>query len=119
MMRKVGDNMKTLNDYCNDLCIRLTDATHKKWEHTIGKTLFTYKEGQKYIKIISNDLERDGFNTSVWGFINKSNPNFNEGDILKAAGWRAPALNKARGNLYDGYDIDPHSMRIYGPDYLR
>ena len=82
MMRKVGDNMKTLNDYCNDLCERLTKATHEKWKHTIGKTEFTYKEGQKYIKIISND--NDGYNTSVWGFINKSNSKFNEGDILKA-----------------------------------
>ena len=117
MMRKLGDNIKTLNDYCNDLCERLTKATHEKWKHTIGRTEFTYKEGQKYIKIISND--NDGYNTSVWGFINKSNSKFNEGDILKAAGWRTPALNKARGNLYDGYDIDPHSNRIYGPDYLR
>ena len=44
MMRKVGDNMKTLNDYCNDLCERLTKATHEKWKHTIGKTEFTYKK---------------------------------------------------------------------------
>lgn len=119
MMSNKGEKMKTLNEECKDLCIRLTDATHKRWKHTIGKTLFTYKEGQKYIKIISNDLERGGYNTSVWGFINKANPKFNEGDILKAAGWRTPALNKARGNLFDGYDIDPNSMRIYGPDYLR
>ena len=42
-----------------------------------------------------------------------------KGDVLKAAGWKTPALNKARGNLFDGYNIDPNSMRIYGPDYLR
>ncbi len=108
--------MKTLNDYCNDLCERITKATHERWKHTRETTTHTYKVGQKYIKIITCE---NGNDRSVWGFINKSNPNFNEGDILKAAGWRTPALNKARGNIYDGYDIDPNSMRIYGPDYLR
>ena len=44
---------------------------------------------------------------------------FKEGDVLKAAGWATPALNAPRGNLFDGYDIDPYTMRIYGPDYLR
>ena len=116
MMRK-GDNMKNLNELCNELCETLTESMHTRWKHTIGETYFSYKVGQKYIKIISNDTK--GLNTSVWGFINKSNSNFKEGDILKAAGWRTPALNKARGNLFDGYDINPNSMRIYGPDYLR
>ena len=104
----------------NELCETLTDAMHTRWKHTIGKTYFSYKVGPKYIKIISND--NDGLNTSVWGFINKSNPNFEEGDILKAAGWATPALNAPRGNLFDisikGY-VDPNSSRIYGPDYLR
>ena len=119
MMRK-GDNMKNLNELCNELCETLTESMHTRWKHTIGQTYFSYKVGQKYIKIISND--NDGLNTSVWGFINKSNPNFEEGDILKAAGWATPALNKARGNLFN-LDIktyvDPNSSRIYGPDYLR
>ena len=116
MMSNKGEKMKTLNDYCNDLCERITKATHERWKHTRETTTHTYKVGQKYIKIITCE---NGNDRSVWGFINKSNPKFNEGDILKAAGWRTPALNKARGNIYDGYDIDPNSMRIYGPDYLR
>ena len=111
----------------NELCETLTDATHKRWKHTIGKTYFSYKDGPKYIKIINND--DNGFNTSVWGFINKkewqkgrTGITFKEGDILKAAGWATPALNAPRGNLFDinikGY-VDPNSSRIYGPDYLR
>jgi len=32
---------------------------------------------------------------SAWGFINLEN-----GDVLKADGWKAPALNFARGNIY-------------------
>ena len=59
---------------------------------------FRFTEGAKYIKIITGG--------SVWGFINKSNPKFREGDILKAASWNAPALNFARGNVNDGgYEI--------------
>ena len=64
------------------------------------------EEGSKYIKIICG--------TSVWGFINKGNKKFKVGDILKAASWRAPAVNKARGNILEGgYDI-----KWTGPNYL-
>ena len=116
--------MKNLNEACQELCDTLTEATHTKWEHTRETTTHTYKVGQKYIKIIicENGNGRQPQHKSVWGFINKSNPNFKEGDILKSAGWTTPALNKPRGNLLE-IDIktycDPNSMRIYGPDYLR
>lgn len=67
-------------------------------------------EGRNYYKIIRNDTQR-----SVWGFIVKNDgPKFRAGDILKAAGWKAPATNAARGNIIDGgYDI-----RWTGPLYL-
>ena len=135
MMRNIGDNMKLselvnevnqeqdLMYLVNDLCERITKATHERWKHTRETTTTTYKVGQKYIKIITCD---NGNDRSVWGFINKkewqkgmTGITFKEGDILKAAGWATPALNAPRGNLFDGYDIDPNSMRIYGPDYLR
>jgi hypothetical protein len=52
-------------------------------------------EGNKYIKIVSNG--------SVHSFIVKEDgPKFKRGDILKAAGWAAPAKNFARGNLLIG-----------------
>ena len=58
-----------------------------------------YIPGRKYLKIVTDN--------SVWGFINLTNPKFKEGDILKAAGWRTPALNQARGNIFnDNYTID-------------
>ena len=66
------------------------------------------KEGKKYIKIL-----RD---RSVWGFVvNVDNDaKFRKGDILMAAGYNAPARNKARGNILDGgYKID-----WTGPAYL-
>ena len=69
-------------------------------------------EGKKYIKIIRNDNQRMG-----WGFIvnSDSDQKFKRGDILKAAGWAAPARNKARGNVFE----DLSWVRWTGPDYLR
>ena len=66
------------------------------------------KEGNKYIKIICG--------SSVWGFVVNTEKDklFNKGDILKAAGWAAPARNKARGNILDG----GYSIQWTGPRYL-
>jgi hypothetical protein len=63
------------------------------------------KEGSKYIKITTEK--------SVWGFVNKGNKDFKVGDILKAAGWRAPALNRSRGNIFGKY-----SVAWTGPHYI-
>ena len=67
------------------------------------------KYGQKYVKIIRDN--------SVWGFIvNTDNDKvFKKGDILKAAGWNAPARNAARGNIFD----DDYYINWTGPLYLR
>ena len=70
----------------------------------------TYKAGRKFVKII---IQNPG--QSVWGFINLTHDKFAEGDVLKAAGWAAPALNSPRGNLYEGYRIDRRT--VYGPGY--
>ena len=66
------------------------------------------EEGRKYVKVIKGG--------SVWGFIvnTENDKKFKLGDILKAAGWAAPARNAARGNILDGgYDI-----QWTGPNYL-
>lgn len=66
------------------------------------------EEGTKYIKIVTG--------SSVWGFIVKGKDDkFQQGDILKAAGWSAPARNKARGNVLTG---DLTKVRWTGPAYL-
>ena len=65
-----------------------------------------YLPGNKYLKIITEK--------SVWGFINLKNKNFKEGDILKASGWSAPALNKPRGNIFN----DNYEISWTGPKYL-
>ena len=67
-----------------------------------------FKIGKKYIKVIKG--------TSVWGFIvnTENDKQFKMGDILKAAGWNAPARNQARGNILDG----GYTVRWTGPLYL-
>jgi hypothetical protein len=50
--------------------------------------------GQSYAKII-----KDG---SVYGFIVLKAGQFKVGDVLKAASWKAPAKNFARGNVFTG-----------------
>ena len=58
-------------------------------------------EGSRYWKIISTS--GSGTQRSVAGFIAKAgDKKFREGDMLKAAGWAAPARNFARGNVLDG-----------------
>jgi len=67
------------------------------------------KEGRKYIKIIQNN--------AVWGFIVATNEDkkFNYGDILMAAGYNAPARNKARGNVFA---LENLQVRWTGANYL-
>ena len=58
------------------------------------------KYNKKYIKLISTE---NGYDSSVFVFIAKQDfDHFKKGDILKADGWKRPALNKARGNVLDG-----------------
>ena len=60
-------------------------------------------EGSRYWKIISNDR---GGGRSVKGFVAKAgDKKFREGDLLKPAGWAAPARNFARGNVFDGTGV--------------
>jgi len=66
------------------------------------------EEGRKYIKVIKDN--------SVWGFIvKKDDDKFKAGDILKAAGWRTPARNRARGNVIEA---DFSWVRWTGPAYI-
>ena len=70
----------------------------------------TYKVGTKYIKVFAEG-------GCVWGFVVNTfhDKKFEMGDILKAAGWAAPARNAARGNIIDG----GYTIRWTGPLYLK
>ena len=69
---------------------------------------------KKYLRVIT----KSGSQQSVWGFIVNTHDDskFRYGDILKAAGWKAPAKNQARGNVVDG---DFSKVQWTGPEYLR
>ena len=69
-----------------------------------------FKAGNKYIKITTNN------GGSVWGFVvnTDTDKKFRKGDILKAAGYNAPARNAARGNIVDG----GYNINWTGPNYL-
>lgn len=59
----------------------------------------TYEIGSKYIKVIMNNAG----NRSVHSFIvNSPKGKFPMGSILKAASWKAPAMNFRRGSVLTG-----------------
>jgi len=69
---------------------------------------YEIKEGRKYFKII-----RCG---SVCSFISKVDfKHFKKGDVLFAASWDKPALNSARGNVFE----EGYPMNWTGPLYLK
>jgi O-glycosyl hydrolase len=97
-------------------------SNYESWQNLSGKprteiqasmldeyiNTIRFEEGRKYIKVITR--------SSVWGFIVKGkDAKFKPGDILMAAGWSAPARNKARGNILTG---DLTKVRWTGPEYL-
>ena len=64
--------------------------------------------GKKYIKIVQD--------TGVFCFIVKEDfKHFKKGDVLKAAGYNAPALNSPRGNVLTGN----YPIQWTGPLYLK
>ena len=97
--------LPSVSDFDSAL-LRLLDNIHKDYEgwsnrieysSGVEKVDITIKPGRKFIKII-----RD---TSVWGFVAKTDGThmgvpMKMGDVLKAAGWSAPAKH-TRGNIFD------------------
>jgi len=66
------------------------------------------RPGKKYIKVVQEN--------GVFCFIVKEDfKHFKKGDILKAAGFNAPALNSPRGNVLDGN----YHIQWTGPLYLK
>lgn len=86
--------------------------------YTFGSQIFTFEAGQKYIRIICNDVKPgatevpEGASRRVHCFIDRTN-----GDVLKAASWKAPA-KRARGNIFNP-DHGMNALTPYGAAYLR
>lgn len=67
-------------------------------EHKSNK-IYTFEKGSSYVKIVTSD--KDGSSRSVAGFVALKDGKFPAGTILKAAGWKAPATNFSRGDIFD------------------
>jgi hypothetical protein len=75
-------------------------ADYTKWNRDLCDNKFdvTFERGRKFIKVVKTSWG----STSVHSFICiQPHGKFQFGDILKAAGWAAPAKNFARGNVLD------------------
>ena len=84
----------------------LTGYSKEQVENWDIKTKIT--QGKKYIKVVQD--------TGVFCFIAKEDfKHFKKGDILKAAGYNAPALNSPRGNVLSG----GYPIQWTGPLYLK
>ena len=92
-------------DYAQGMGRNESDYTKEKIANFESQT--TIREGKKYIKII--------YDRSVFAFIVKEDfKHFKKGDVLKPAGWAAPALNQPRGNVLTGN----YPIQWTGPLYL-
>ena len=107
---------KLIEDIVNDYDIWQNRCAKGEPKSTVQQDMFdrfksriSFKEGKKYIKIFTEG-------GSVWGFVvnTDTDKKFRKGDILKAASYKAPATNKARGNIIDG----GYTIRWTGPEYL-
>ena len=84
----------------------LTGYSKEQVDNWDSKT--SVRPGKKYIKVVQEN--------GVFCFIVKEDfKHFKKGDILKAAGYNAPALNSARGNVLTGN----YAIQWTGPLYLK
>ena len=119
-MIKVDQTAKTLDEGIKNLMAG-AKLDYERMSTMGGKELSGYSKeqvelwdnktkimpGKKYIKIVQD--------TGVFCFIAKEDfKHFKKGDILKAAGYNAPALNSARGNVLTGN----YPIQWTGPLYM-
>jgi len=101
MMNGAKEDYAKWSDNGNDMSA-YTKEQLAKWDDSIS-----IREGKKYIKVVRDN--------GVFCFISKIDfKHFKKGDILKAAGFNAPALNQPRGNVLTGN----YAIRWTGPLYL-
>ena len=69
----------------------------------------TIEYGKKYARVV----HENGVQRSVHTFVNMIN-----GDILKSGGWKTPAPNGVRGNIFAN-DFGASVVNEYGASYLK
>ena len=106
-------NGLSFDDAMDTLLVKIQESYTDWGKYSKDKKLdLSLKPGRKFVKVIED--------SRVWGFvslvdgIHKGAP-IKVGDIMKAAGWRAPAKH-SRGSIFDS---EMHkSFSRTGPNYL-
>lgn len=107
--------LKTRVDEYVKLVQKLNDEYWKEMRFIHAQSpLIITEEGTRYVKVLCQDRSLEGRLGSrhVHTFIDKTN-----GDVLKAATFKAPAKNGVRGNLFNENIKDV--INHYGAKYLR
>lgn len=104
--------VETLDNQMLPLLQTMRDEYYKKNYTNLTPELITISYGNKYAKFIKR-YAGDTYGC-VYFFVNLEN-----GDILKAASWAAPAKH-ARGNIFTSpnYGVG-NVVGVYGATYLR
>jgi hypothetical protein len=94
MNNEIGNYLNHIGNQFEDWFrhVSVNDTDYVNQRIAEFKKSIRIEEGKKFIKVIKD--------TSVHSFIVIADDGkFKRGDILKAASWRAPAKNFARGNI--------------------
>ena len=111
---KPKTNGLSFDEAMDNLLVKIQED-YNKWGSRTGidkKLDLKLQPGRKFIKVVEGNR--------VWGFVAKVDGTHKglpmaKGDILKAAGWRAPAKH-SRGSIFD---LEMHkSFSWTGPNYL-
>ena len=88
--RTWGSNRAAMSDTQDIVRAKMIQEFNEQISYTVGK---------KYIKIIQRN--------SVWGFVVNCEDDklFQDGDVLMAASWAAPARNFPRANIFKEYQV--------------
>ena len=108
-MTKETRTAATVSEGIRNMIETMQEDFRKAYEQTVEFCEgFEVNTGRKYAKVIS------GNSVTAFVVLTDTDKKFRKGDILKAAGYAAPARNSARGNVLDGgYEIN-----WTGPLYL-
>ena len=105
-------NGLSFDDAMDNLLVKIQES-YDTWGAGMDKKLdLKLKPGRKFIKVVEG--------SRVWGFVAKVDGTHKglpmlKGDILKAAGWSAPAKH-SRGSIFDSEMHESFSWT--GPNYL-
>ncbi len=114
------DVIRRIYDYADMVQVK-QDEYFKRYKFTHSPSdKIEVKIGRRYAKVIKLDRDWDdsgdpivqGRGGSVHSFVDMGN-----GDILKAAGWSAPAPNGVRGNIFNE-DVGASVVNEHGANYL-